>query len=42
MEICEECKYWRPSANMSGECHRNAPLPRTYTLEEKTLDIVVR
>ena len=42
MEICEECKYWRPFQERTGECHRNAPIPYIHKPEEETLHKVTR
>ncbi len=34
---CEDCRYWKPFRDQSGECHCNAPLPHIFRPEEETL-----
>ncbi len=39
---CEECNYWKPFADNTGECYCKAPLPYIHNPEEKTLHKVTR
>jgi len=40
--MCKDCKFWKPFADNTGECHCKAPLPYIHEIEKETIHKVTR